>query len=223
MTGAWAPDAAALRPSELDPAGADEDVVVQASDGWAGVVASGGRLRIVDVEGNQGVDALFYDATDATNRYSNTETVVAQGEAYLTTGTRLLTIDGDELMTIVADTCGRHDTMGGACAQETNVVRYGTHTRHEHSCRNTFLALAAERGMTARDLTHNINFFTNVPITVEGKLSFEDGMSAPGKYVELEAARETLVLISNCPQLNNPCNGFNPTPIRVLKWAGNAR
>ena len=218
MSARWEADVDALAQSALEPASAVEDVVLPPGDGWSAVVAAGGRLRIVDVDGKQGVDALFYDADEVTNRYSNTETVIAQGETYLTTGSRLLTVNGDELMVIVADTCGRHDTMGGACAQETNVVRYGTHTRHEHTCRNVFLALAAKHDMTVRDLTHNINFFTNVPITPEGKLSFEEGISAPGKYVELQATRDTLVLISNCPQLNNPCNDFNPTPIRIVRW-----
>ena len=218
MSALWEADAESLAVSSLDPASASADVVVQAGDGWSAVVPAGGRLRIVDLDGKQGVDALFYAAGDFRNRYSNTETVCAQGATYLTTGSRLLTVNGDELMVIVADTCGRHDTMGGACAQETNVVRYGTHTRHEHTCRNVFLALAAKHDMTVRDLTHNINFFTNVPITPEGKLSFEEGISAPGKYVELQATRDTLVLISNCPQLNNPCNDFNPTPIRIVRW-----
>ena len=73
-------------------------------------------------------------------------------------------------------------------------------------------------GLTKRDITHNINFFMNVPITQEGGLTFEDGISAPGKYVELKAAMDVIVLISNCPQLNNPCNAYNPTPIEVLVW-----
>jgi urea carboxylase-associated protein 1 len=219
MSVQWPVDTVALATSDMDPASAIEDSIVPAGDGWSGVVEAGGRFRLVDVEGLQGTDALFYDAYDLTNRYSNTETVIAQGETYLTTGSRLLTVDGDELMEIVADTCGRHDTMGGACAQETNVVRYGTHTRHEHSCRNNFLVLAAKHGMTARDITHNINFFTNVPVTADGKLSFEDGWSEAGDYVELEARRDTLIFISNCPQMNNPCSGFNPTPVRVLRWS----
>jgi len=219
VSATWEADLNALAVSALDPGAAVEDVVVEAGEGWSAVVEAGGSVRIVDIEGKQGVDALFYDAHDVTNRYSNTETVCAGGETYLTTGSRLLTVEGDELMVIVADTCGRHDTMGGACAQETNVVRYGPHTRHEHSCRNVFLDLAARHGMTVRDLTHNINFFTNVPITPGGKLSFEAGISGPGKYVELRAMRDTLVLVSNCPQLNNPCNDFNPTPIRILRWA----
>jgi uncharacterized protein len=183
-------------------------------------LAAGETLRIVDLWGNQAVDTLFFDADDYANRYSAVDTLREQGSAYLTLGSRLLALDCRPLVTIVADTCGRHDTLGGACSQESNVVRYGEHTRHMHACRNTFLAqaLAWGRGLDKRDLTANVNFFMNVPLTPDGGLEFADGISAPGKYVELRADRDTLVVISNCPQLNNPCNGYDPTPVRLLVW-----
>ena len=129
------------------------------------------------------------------------------------------------MLTIVADTCGRHDTLGGACACESNTVRYALEKRYMHSCRDNFLtalandaASAAPTGLTKRDIVSNINFFMNVPVTPAGKLTFEDGISAPGKYVEMRAEMDVTVLISNCPQLNNPCNGYNPTPVRLLVW-----
>lgn len=197
------------------------DVVVGAGDGWIGEVPAGGRLRIVDLCGNQAVDTLFFDAHDYANRYSAVDTVREQGAVYLTTGSVLLSVDLDPLAVVVADTCGRHDTLGGACAQESNVVRYGEHTRHQHACRTTFVRQAAAwgRGLEKRDLTHNVNFFMNVPLTPDGGLTFEDGVSAPGKYVELRAERDVLVLVSNCPQLNNPCNGYDPTPVRLAGWS----
>ncbi|MDI2132880.1 urea amidolyase associated protein UAAP2 [Yinghuangia seranimata] len=196
------------------------DTTVEAGDGWTGELPAGSRLRIVDLCGNQAVDTLFFDAHDYTNRYSAVDTVREQGAAYLTTGSVLRSVDLDPLATIVADTCGRHDTLGGACAQESNVVRYGRHTRHQHACRTTFVrqAMAWGRGLEKRDLTHNVNFFMNVPLTRDGGLTFEDGVSAPGKYVELRADRDLLVLVSNCPQLNNPCNGYNPTPVQLTGW-----
>lgn len=197
------------------------DLTVAAGDGWIGEVPSGGLLRVTDLEGNQAVDTLFYDAHDYANRYSAVDTIREQGAVYLTTGSVLRTVNSDALATIVADTCGRHDTIGGACSQESNVVRYGEHTRHQHACRATFLrqAIGWGRGLDKRDLTHNINFFMNVPLTPEGGLTFEDGVSAPGKYLELRAERDLLALVSNCPQLNNPCNGYHPTPIRLTGWA----
>ncbi|MCW2542536.1 MAG: Urea carboxylase-related aminomethyltransferase [Frankiales bacterium] len=191
------------------------DEVVLAGDGFLHLVPAGGSLRITDLEGNQAADTLLYDAADLDNRYSAVDTIREQGSAYLTTGSRLLSTDLDLLATITEDSVGRHDTVGGACSQESNVIRYGEHTRHQHACRETFLRWGAEAGIGARQLTHNINFFMNVPLTPEGGLTFEDGVSSPGGYVEMLAHRDIWVLISNCPQLNNPCNGWDPTPIQV--------
>jgi urea carboxylase-associated protein 1 len=194
------------------------DVTVAPGDGYIGIIPAGGEFRIVDLEGNQAADTLFFDAADVSNRYSAMDTIREQGSAYLTLGSQLRSTNNDILATITGDTCGRHDTLGGACAQESNVVRYGMHTRHQHACRETFLRYGAQMGIGARELTHNINFFMNVPLSTDGGLAFADGVSAPGKYVQVRAERELIVLISNCPQLNNPCNGWNPTPIRLLGW-----
>lgn len=209
-----------LLESKLDPAQAVFDQTVLAGDGFTHVVKQGQTFRIVDLEGNQAADTLFYDAHDPSNRYSAVDTVREQGNIYLTTGTKLLSTEGDVLMTIVADTCGRHDTLGGACAAESNQVRYSIEKKFMHACRDTFLLTVAccTRDMSKRDITANVNFFMNVPVTPEGRLTFEDGVSGPGRYVEMRADRDVRVLISNCPQLNNPCNGYDPTPIRVLVW-----
>jgi uncharacterized protein YcgI (DUF1989 family) len=99
-------------------------------------------------------------------------------------------------------------------------VRYDLAKKYMHNCRDTFL-LALGRyghGMSKRDLPSNINFFMNVPVTPQGALTFEDGVSGPARYVEMRAETHVLVLISNCPQLNNPCNGYDPTPVRLLIW-----
>ena len=202
----------------------EADVVVLAGDPWMGVVRAGQLLRIVDLEGNQAVDTLFYNATDPHEHYSAQDTIRAQGNIYLTTGTTLLSNRGTALLRIVDDTCGRHDTLGGACSAESNTVRYALDKRHMHSCRDSFLhALAHDPvceglGMSKRDIPSNINFFMNVPVSEDGGLDFADGVSAPGKYVEMKAEMDVVVLISNCPQLNNPCNAYNPTPIQLLVW-----
>ena len=197
------------------------DEVVPAGEPWMGVVRRGQSLRIVDLEGNQAVDTLFYNATDTHEHYSAQHTIQAQGNIYLTTGSALRSNRGRTLLTIEEDTCGRHDTLGGACSAESNTVRYALDKRHMHSCRDSFLLALArqDRGLTKRDLPGNINFFMNVPVTAAGGLTFADGISAAGRHVQMRAAMDVLVLISNCPQLNNPCNAYNPTPIRVLAWA----
>jgi urea carboxylase-associated protein 1 len=206
--------------SALDPATAIYDAIVPAGEPWIREVLEGQLLRIVDVEGNQAADTLFYNAHDYADRYSAQDTIRAQANIYLTTGTKLMSSQGHVLLTIVGDTVGRHDTLGGACATESNMVRYTLDTRSMHACRQSFVkAITAwGRGLEKRDVTHNINFFMNVPVTSEGRLTFEDGVSGAGKYVELRADMDVLAVISNCPQLNNPCNAYNPTPIRVLIW-----
>ena len=207
--------------SKLDPAHAIHRHVIPAGEPWVHEIAKGQYLRIVDLHGNQAVDTLFYNAHDYSDRYSAQDTIRQQANIYLTTGTKLISTAGTTLLTIVADTCGRHDTLGGACSNESNMVRYAIEKRHMHACRSSFLKAVLEwdHGMSKRDITSNINFFMNVPVTPEGKLTFEDGISEPGKYVELRADIDVLALISNCPQLNNPCNAYNPTPVEVLIWA----
>jgi urea carboxylase-associated protein 1 len=209
-----------LKESTLQPSRAAFDETVYSGCGFSRVIRRGQTLRIVDLEGNQAVDTLFFDAHDPTNRYSATDTLREQGNIYLTTGSRLISSEGDVLLTIVADTCGRHDTLGGACAAESNQVRYALEKKYMHNCRDTFLLELATHlaPMGKRDIPANINFFMNVPVTPEGGLTFEDGISGSGRYVELRAERDVTVLISNCPQLNNPCNAYNPTPVRVLVW-----
>jgi len=200
------------------------DEVVPAGEPWMGVVRRGQSLRIVDLEGNQAVDTLFYNAADTAEHYSAQNTIQAQGRIYLTAGTVLLSNRGNALLQIEEDTCGRHDTLGGACSAESNTVRYALEKRSMHSCRDSFLLALAQHsqtnggGLSKRDLPSNINFFMNVPVTPAGELRFADGISAAGRHVQLRALIDTLVLISNCPQLNNPCNAYNPTPIRVMTW-----
>jgi hypothetical protein len=208
--------------SNLDAANAVYRAVIPAGEPWVREVRKGQYFRIVDLGGNQAVDTLFYNAHDYSDRFSAQDTIREQRNIYLTTGTRLMSNGGTALLTIVADTCGRHDTLGGACANESNMVRYAIEKRHMHACRSSFLKAVTEwnQGMTKRDITSNINFFMNVPVTPEGKLTFEDGISEPGKYVEMRAETDVLAMISNCPQLNNPCNGYDPTPVEVLIWDG---
>jgi hypothetical protein len=212
-----------LTQSNLDPTAAVVDEICPAGEPWMKPIRKGQVLRIVDLEGNQAVDTLFYNAHDPEERYSAVDTLQRQRNIYLTTGSRLYSTEGNVMLSIVADTCGRHDTLGGACAQESNTVRYALDKRPMHACRDNFVSAIVHDDslhLSKRDITHNINFFMNVPVTPSGGLTFEDGISAPGTYVELRAEMDVVCLISNCPQLNNPCNAYNPTPIRLLIWDG---
>ena len=210
-----------IKESELGVDQASFRETVLAGDYFMKVIKKGQTFRILDLEGNQAADTLFYNADDPSERYSAVDTIREQGNVYLSAGTSLVSNENNVMLEIVADTCGRHDTLGGACATESNTIRYSLDKKCMHACRDSWMLAIAENeqyGMTKRDITHNINFFMNVPVTKEGGLTFEDGISAPGKYVELKTHMDIIVLMSNCPQLNNPCNAYNPTPVEVIIW-----
>lgn len=196
------------------------DTQIPARAPYSALLKKGQTMRIIDLESQQAVDALFYNAQDTTERYSAQDTLAAQslqgGRYDLTTGSTLLSNEGRPMVKLVADTCGFHDTCAGACSCESNIVRFGHETRFMHSCRENFLTELSKYGMDKRDLVSNVNFFMNVPIRPNGELTVDDGVSEPGGYVELQAEMDVLVLISNCPQVNNPCNGFTPTPIQII-------
>jgi urea carboxylase-associated protein 1 len=192
------------------------DEIVPARAPWLHKVAAGQTLRIVDLEGNQAVDFLIYAADDDAERYSAQDTVAAQGNLFLRTGTRLLSNEGRALMTITASAVAYHDTIGGACSCESNTLRYGHHTKWQHACVENFLEANLTQGRGKRDIVANINFFMNVPVEADGALGIVDGISAPGLTVDLRADMDVIVVVSNCPQINNPCNAFNPTPVRMI-------
>jgi len=189
---------------------------VDANASWSAVLTTGAVLTIVDVGGNQSADFLVFDAHDTAHRYSAPDTIAGQANAYLREGSVLLSNESLPLMTVVANEIERHDTIGGACSKESNTLRYGHHVAYQHACRENFLTQGAVHGLGARDLVSNINWFMNVPVEADGSLGIVDGISAPGKRVALRAERDVLVIVSNCPQMNNPCNDFNPTPLRMI-------
>ncbi|MBB4105386.1 urea amidolyase associated protein UAAP2 [Allorhizobium borbori] len=197
---------------------AAQDHYIPAEKPFSTLVRKGQTVRIEDSYGQQAIDTLFYNADDYSERYSNQQTMREQNAAYISTGTKIMSSEGRVMLKMTADSCGRHDTAAGACSCESNTVRFGHGTKYLHACRDNFVAEVAKYGMGKRDVAPNINFFMNVPISPNGEMTIVDGISAPGDYVELKAEMNVLLVISNCPQINNPCNGFDPTPIRVLVW-----
>ncbi len=192
------------------------DEIVPARAPWRQLVRKGQMLRIVDLEGNQAVDFLMYAAADDAERYSAQDTIAGQRNIFLRVGSVLLSNEGNPMMTLIASPVAYHDTIGGACSVESNTLRYGHHTKSQHACVENFLEANARDGRNKRDMVSNINWFMNVPVEADGALGIVDGISAPGLYVDLRSEMDLIVVVSNCPQINNPCNGFNPTPVRTI-------
>ncbi|HMP63401.1 urea amidolyase associated protein UAAP2 [Phenylobacterium sp.] len=198
------------------PARIIHDEIVPARAPWDHVVRAGEVLRIVDLEGNQAVDFLMYALADDAERYSAQDTIAAQGNIFLKTGSVLLSNEGNPMATVLGTSVAYHDTIGGACSCESNTLRYGHHTKSQHACVENFLQANARHGRGKRDMVSNINWFMNVPVEADGALGIVDGISAPGLYVDIRAEMDLVAVVSNCPQINNPCNGFNPTPVRMI-------
>jgi urea carboxylase-associated protein 1 len=192
------------------------DEVVPARAPWTAVVKAGQTLRIVDLEGNQAVDFLMYAEADDAERYSAQDTIAAQGNIFLRTGSVLMSNEGRPMAVVTETAVEYHDTIGGACSCESNTLRYGHHTKSQHACVENFLQGNAGFGRGKRDMVSNINWFMNVPVEADGALGIVDGISAPGLFVDMRAEMDVVVVVSNCPQINNPCNGFNPTPVRMV-------
>ena len=203
----------------LQAADALMDTVIAAQGRWSYVLQRGQTLRVIDLEGQQAVDALFYAAQDTAERYSAHDTLLTQQSAYIELGTRLMSNEGRLMLSVTADSTGRHDTSAGCCSCESNAVRFGESTKYQHACRDNFVLELGKHGMSKRDIVPNVNLFMNVPIDESGDFVVVDGISPPGSYVDLKAEMDVLCVFSNCPQVNNPCNGFNPTPVGVLIWA----
>ena len=195
------------------------DQVVPARAPWSHLVKRGQTLRIVDLEGNQAVDFLMYAADDDAERYSAQDTIAAQGNIFLREGAVLRSNEGRPMATVTATNVAYHDTIGGACSCESNTLRYGHHTKSQHACVENFLQANGRWGRGKRDMVPNINWFMNVPVEADGALGIVDGISAPGLFVDLRAEMDVVAIVSNCPQINNPCNGFNPTPVRMIVTA----
>ncbi|SHK81532.1 DUF1989 domain-containing protein [Fibrobacter sp. UWEL] len=194
------------------------DVTVNAGDGYMLPLKKGQILRLIDVCGNQSGDVQIYNQRDKTERYNANNTITAQANTMIELGTVIRSNLNNPMLTVIADTCGEHDTLGSGCSAEGNCVRYTDKTRYMHSCRDTFVRTLQNFGMSKRDQTCNLNFFTKVILDDTGRLEFADGISGPGKYIDMRADMDVLFLLSDCSQLNNPCNDYNPTPIRMVVW-----
>jgi urea carboxylase-associated protein 1 len=195
-----------------------EDTTVPARGSWSRTLVKGQMLRIVDLEGKQAVDFLCYNARDYADRYAAADTMkINPSGIFLSTGTVLYSVGLTPLFTIVADTCGKHDTIGGCCSAALNKFRYSV--GYQPNCRDNFLRELNKVGMGPNNLAANVNFFMYVPVGENGEMDMGPSISKPGDYVDLRADNDVLAVISNCPQINNPVNDYNPTAIRVMVWS----
>ena len=187
--------------------------IIDAKSSWSGVIKQGQRLKITDIEGQQAVDFLCYDNGDRSDRYSATNTMKVQGNVYVGLGSILYSDSGTPLLEVVEDTVGKHDTVYGCGSNPNNLLRYGVETTE--TCYTNFEAELVKNGMGKEAIVPNVNWFMSVPVLGDGSAGVNNVVLQPNSQVILLAKTDTLAVLSNCPQMHNPCNGYNPTPIQV--------
>ena len=200
-----------------EPPSVIADLIVPPGESWSGVVRNGETFRIVDAEGQQAVDFICFNATDSAESYDSTVTIRICSRPFLNKGDVLYSNKARPMFTIVDDNVGHHDTVCGCCSAEINFLRYGV--KDTPSCRTNFLRELNRNGLDSTHLVPNINFFMNIVFDAQGNISFQPPYSEAGDYVDLKAQMDALVVISNCPQVLNPANNFNPTPVRLMRFA----
>ena len=188
--------------------------IVEAKQPWSSIVKLGQALTIIDTHGQQAVDFLCYDADNISDRYSSTNTLKVQGNVYLGKGSVLYADSGRKLFTVIEDSVGKHDTIYGCCSNSNNMLRYGVKT--DESCYSNFSTELAKHAMGVDAIVPNINWFMSVPVLNDGSAGVAEASVQPGSYVKLRAECNVLAVLSNCPQMHNPCNGYHPTSIKVL-------
>ncbi len=191
-----------------------EDTTVAAGRPWSGRIAKGDVLRLIDLEGQQAIDFLCYNAQSPEERYHAPNTIKIPGRIYLGKGSSLWSVLARKMMTIVDDTCGGHDTIFGCCSFALDEVRYGA--TNSRCCQKNFEEELARHGLGPRDIVPNVNFFMRVPVAADGQAAIVDGISKAGDYVDLRADMDVLAVLSNCPEALNPATGTGPTAIQAI-------
>ncbi len=196
------------------------DEVVPAGKLTALNLRAGQILRVVDLQGKQVVDIVALVSSDPTEQLSCVYSVVLNRCWKLTTGHVLYTTRARPLFTITADTVGLHYAGGGYCTEEVNFLRYGV--RGSKNCGDNLRTALDMLGLGGTSFSLDSCFNVNMNLTYQpdGTMALNEPLSRPGDYLDLRAELDCAVALSNCPQDRNPCNGFHPTPVRLLVFPG---
>jgi uncharacterized protein YcgI (DUF1989 family) len=110
------------------------------------------------------------------------------------------------MLTIVADDVGRHDMFYAPCSPEMYRMQYGMDD-HPNCLDNLSAALRAF-GIDPVFPPQTFNFFMNVELDDEGRMTIAPPRSWPGAATVLRAEMDLVIALSACP--GGTCNGGAP-------------
>jgi urea carboxylase-associated protein 2 len=194
---------------------------VRGGSAWSHVLKRGTALRITDIEGGANVGALFYNFEIPAERYNMPDTLKAQQIAHVTKGFVLYSDMGRILCSVTEDTCGWHDPLCAHLNAEAVQAKYGeasyqaVRNDFHRNSRDNFLIELEKFGLTLRDLSPNVNFFSKVVVQDDGALEFVPNHSRAGNFVDLRAEMNVLVVLDTCQHPLDPDPSYHPHPIVV--------
>jgi len=194
---------------------------------WSRRLARGQILRLTDTTGRACVSALFYNAREPIERYNMADTLKAQFTAFLTVGRVLYSDMGRVLVSVIADSCGWHDTVSGCGDATAAESRFGPGRYQElrndfhRNARDNFVVELGKHGLGKRDIVANVNFFVRINADDLGRIAWVPNNSHPGAAVELRAEMDTLVVLTNTPHPLDPATTYAPPSVELgIRAAG---
>lgn len=188
---------------------------------WSLLMRKGHVLRLTDLNGGANVGMLFYNPAMPLERINIPDTLKCQHTFKLTTGHCLYSDMGRIFCSIVADTLGWHDAVGGTCNRALVERKWGTRTfqayRNEYyrNGMDSFLINLAKYGLGKKDLAANLNLFSKIYTDEAGNLSFAENHSVAGSQIALRFEMDTLVIMHTCP---HPMNTASEYPLAPVKY-----
>jgi len=184
---------------------------------WTAHIARGHSLRLINSEGSDGISSLFWNAKDTSERLNPADTVKVQWTSRLSRGKLLLSDMGRALASITDDTCGYHDFIAGGSTRHIDEKKFGADPTRRNS-RDNFVLAAAKHGMTKRDVGPCVTFFAPIATDDGGALTWREGVTKPGDYIDLRAEMDLIVALSNCPHPLSPKKIWAAQSVRFVVW-----
>lgn len=179
---------------------------IEPQRGCAFVMSRGETVRVIDPSGEQVADFVAFARADAGEWLSSGRTFDYNNTIYLTTGHVLYSNRSRALLTITADTVGRHDFLYTPCSQETFDILY-TAKGHHPSCLENLTTSLRPFGIVSDQIPTTFNIFMNVDVGADGTLSILPPRSKAGDYLELRAETDLVIGLTACSaeMSNNYC------------------
>lgn len=184
--------------NSVDPAVVLWNEVIPRESHFSALMRRGTALRLTDLQGGANVSAIFYNFEDLAERYNMADTMKSQNSARLSRGHVLLSDMGRVLCSIIDDSLGWHDPIGGISVSKghSGLKLFDTQHQKSYGGHDALLLELGKWGLGRPDLVPNVNFFSKVTVGPKGDLNFASNHSKAGDYVDLRFEMNVVIVLS---------------------------